>query len=156
MVGIIASTMTIGLAGAALAAPPAKTLSSFEPAATDGVIVGGVRTITVTNVLNAPIEAHTVDLGQAPCDCDVSGITSGSGEITDGLWSVGTLAPGETATVTFSYGPQTTNAAASAISGNTALNGPTLLSAFLLSLLGLTGAVGISQSRLGQPRLATA
>ena len=65
MVGIIASTMTIGLAGAALAAPPAKTLSSFEPAATDGVIVGGVRTITVTNVLNAPIEAHTVDLGQA-------------------------------------------------------------------------------------------
>ncbi|MDA2979548.1 MAG: hypothetical protein O3B42_07305 [Actinomycetota bacterium] len=156
VVGIIAATMIIGLAGAALAAPPAMTLSSFEPTAVDGVIVGGVRTITVTNLLNEPLDAHTVDLGQAPCDCVVSGITGGTGDITDDLWSVGTLAPGETATVTFSYGQGSSTVASSTGSVNAALNGTALFAGFLISLLGLTGAVGTQPSGLRQATFATA
>ena len=123
------------------------TLSSFEPTVADGVVVGGVRTITVTNVLNEPLEAHSVDLGPAPCDCVVSGITAGTGEVTGGLWSVETLAPGETATVTFFYGQESTTITPDAT---------TLLAGTLLSLMGLVGAFGISRSRLAQPLVATA
>jgi len=99
-----ASIMLLAIAGAAVAAPPGMTLSSFEATATDGVVDGGVRTISVTNISGEVMADHTVSLGAAPCDCVVSGVTGGVGTIEDGLWIVGDLAPGASAEITMTYG----------------------------------------------------
>lgn len=99
-VGMILTAM----AGTAFATPPAMTLSSFEATSTGGVIDGGVRTISVTNLNGETLTAHTVDLGPAPCDCVVTGDTSGTGVLVDGTWIAGDIAPGETVEITFHYG----------------------------------------------------
>lgn len=103
VVGLVGMILT-GIAGAALAAPPAMTLSSFEATSTDGVIDGGVRTISVTNINEETLTAHTVDLGQAPCDCVVTTAISGAGALVEGVWMAGDIAPGETVEITFHYG----------------------------------------------------
>ncbi len=111
IVGLVGVILT-AIAGAALAAPPAMTLSSFEATSTDGVIDGGVRTISVTNINAETLTDHTVDLGQAPCDCVVTAGTSGTGILVDGTWIAGDIAPGETVEITFHYGQPTPIAAA--------------------------------------------
>lgn len=99
-----ATTLFVGLfASSALAAPPAMTLSSFEASTTDGVIDGGTRTISVTNITDETMAGHLVELGEAPCDCVVASIVNGEGTIDDDVWFVGDLAPGATAEITFTY-----------------------------------------------------
>ena len=102
---------TLAIAGVAVAAPPAMTLSSWEPTAVDGVITGGTRTVTVTNVLDQPIEGLSVALDPTPCDCDIVSATTNSGTIDGFSWNVGTLRPGETKTLTLGYELASTTAA---------------------------------------------
>lgn len=104
LVGMLLTAMT----GAAFGTTPVGvTLSSFEPTATDGVIDGGIRTISVTNTTEATLTGHTVDLGQAPCDCVVVATIDGVGTLVDGTWQVGDIAPGETVEISFLYGQPT-------------------------------------------------
>lgn len=104
MVAAASATLMVMFAASALAAPPAMTLSSFEATSTDGVIDGGTRTISVTNFGAETLTAHAVELGEAPCDCVVSSVSGGIGSIENGVWSVGDLAPGASAEITFTYG----------------------------------------------------
>ena len=89
--------------GVALAAPPAMTLSSWETTSADGVITGGTRTVTVTNVLDEPIDGLVVPLDPTPCDCDIVSASADAGTIDGFSWNVGTLEPGETKTLTLGY-----------------------------------------------------
>ena len=91
------------MSGAAFAAPPAMTLSSWETTSIDGVITGGTRTVTVTNILDEPIDDLTVPLDPTPCDCDIVSASTDAGTIDGFSWNVGTLLPGETRTLTLGY-----------------------------------------------------
>lgn len=101
-VGIFATAMMVVAVGAASAAPSAMSLSSWESTVSDGRIVGGDRSLVVTNITDAPLIDHMVDLGEAPCSCEVIGVSSGQ-TITDNTWMVPELGPGETATVNLRY-----------------------------------------------------
>jgi hypothetical protein len=79
------------------------TLSSWETTSVDGVITGGTRTVTVTNVLDEPIEGLVVPLDPTPCDCNIVSLQTDTGTIDGFSWIVGTLQPGETRTLTLGY-----------------------------------------------------
>lgn len=155
-VGIIASAMTTALAGAALAAPAAMTLSSFEPTTTDGVIDGGARTISVTNLDDKTLQRHTIELGQAPCECVVTAVTSGTGVITDGTWLVGDLGPGETATVSFSYGQPIATGDSAAVPYDRMVIEPGLIGMILIALLTVAASAGIYHRLVRRPNLPAA
>jgi hypothetical protein len=93
----------LAMSGAALAAPPAMTLSSWETTSVDGAITGGTRTVTVTNVLDESIEGLVVPLDPTPCECDIVSASADAGAIDGFSWNVGTLLPGETKTLTLGY-----------------------------------------------------
>ena len=137
------ATLFVGLqAAAALAAPPAMTLSSFEATATDGVVDGGTRTISVTNISGETMVGHQVDLGDAPCDCVVAAVTGGAGTIDNNMWAVGDIAPGATAEITFTYERDVAVTAAPAL--------PDVESASLL-LLGVLALVTIGLAGRHRP-----
>jgi hypothetical protein len=128
----------VSIGGAALAAPPAMTLSSWETTSVDGVITGGTRTVTVTNVLDAPIEGLTVPLDPTPCDCDIVSASTDAGTIDGFSWNVGTLEPGETRTLTLGYELATSTTAAAWVPDPIAI-GMLMLSAVALG----TAAIAI-------------
>ena len=112
-VGILASAMMVWMVGTATAAPTTTSLSSWESTVVDGQIVGGERTVVVTNTTGQHLSSHTMDLGPAPCDCAIVE-ASVDHVITDNAWVVPELDVGETASLTLRYGtPDTTQAAAS-------------------------------------------
>jgi hypothetical protein len=103
---LLACAVLVGMmaiSGMALAAPPAMTLSSWETTSADGVITGGTRTVTVTNLLDEPIEALAVPLDPTPCECSIVSASTDAGTIDGFNWNVGTLDPGETKTLTLGY-----------------------------------------------------
>ncbi len=83
-------------------APSTFELSSFVAEVSGSVIVGGTRTVTVTNPNDDAVEA-SVALGEAPCDCVEDRVTASAGIVAGGRWDVGSLAPGESATLTLTY-----------------------------------------------------
>lgn len=113
VVGLVGILLTATAGAAFGAAPVGMTLSSFEPTVTGGVIDGGIRTISVTNTTETTFTSHTVDLGQAPCDCVVTSTIAGVGTLAGGVWLVGDVTPGETVEISFLYGQPTPVAATS-------------------------------------------
>jgi hypothetical protein len=92
-------------------APSTFELSSFVAEVSGSVIVGGTRTVTVTNPNDDAVEA-SVALGEAPCDCVEDRVTASAGIVAGGRWDVGSLAPGESATLilTYAIGSKTSSA----------------------------------------------
>lgn len=148
VVGAATAALTVVFAASALAAPPAMTLSSFEATATDGVIDGGTRSISVTNLGSDTLVAYTVDLGEAPCDCVVDEITGGIGTIEDGVWVLGDLAPGDSAEITFTY---TRDIAVTAVPPYVDLGTISMIALALVSAV----AMAVFAKRYSQPDLAT-
>jgi hypothetical protein len=124
----------LAMSGAALAAPPAMTLSSWETTSVDGVITGGTRTVTVTNILDEPIEGLTVPLDPTPCDCDIVSASTDAGTIDGFSWNVGTLLPGETKTLTLGYELTASSA------GTAWFPPPIAIGMLILTVIGLTAA----------------
>ena len=147
LVTTAATTLLVVFAGSALAAPPAMTLSSFEATATDGVVDGGTRTISVTNFGTETLSSHRIELGEAPCDCIVSGVAGGAGTLEDGTWIVGDLGPGESVEITFTYATDT------AVTTAPALVDFETISMILLALMS-AAAMALVARRTSQPGLA--
>lgn len=101
-VGILASAMMIMAVGVASAAPTVTSLSSWESVVVDGNIVGGSRTMVVTNTSGAELAEHAIDLGAAPCDCAIVEVSDGQ-SVSGNTWAVPSLAVGETAVLTLRY-----------------------------------------------------
>lgn len=134
-VGIFAIAMMVVAVGAASAAPPAMSLSSWESTVIDGAIVGGHRTVVVTNITDAPLIGHGIDLGDAPCGCELAAVSSGQ-TITANTWMVPELAPGDSATVTLRY--ESAMVRAPAASSNSFFGPVAIITAMLLAYLGAT------------------
>jgi hypothetical protein len=77
-------------------------MSSFVAEVSGHEIVGGIRTVTVTNP-NDDMVATSVSLGPAPCDCVVDSAAPSRGTHSGDTWDVGELGPGESATLTLRY-----------------------------------------------------
>ncbi len=137
LTGILAVAMVVVMAGTASAAPTVTTLSSWESIVVDGQIVGGHRTITVTNILDTPTSDQTIGLTEVPCECDVVGTSIGA-TIENGSWLVPHLEPGETATLMLVYG-ETAERAPIGVTPNSPLMLAGLLAAVTVAaLVGLT------------------
>lgn len=104
--------MAIVLGAALLALIPAVAgaterstldLSSWIPISEGSQIVGGTRTVTVTNYTEEPVEDVVFDLGTTPCDCSMASAMATQGSASGSDWSIGRLEPGETVTLTISY-----------------------------------------------------
>ncbi len=102
-VGILASAMMMMTIGVASAAPTVTSLSSWESIVVDGTIVGGNRTMVVTNTSGAELAEHAIDLGAPPCECAIVEVSGGQ-SVSDNRWAVPSLAVGETAVLTLRYG----------------------------------------------------
>jgi hypothetical protein len=101
-VGIFASAMMMVVVGAASAAPPAMSLSSWESTVVDGTIVGGTRTVSVTNITDESLIGQNINLETVPCDCEIAEVSPGQ-TISGNIWLVPDLGPGDSATVTLRY-----------------------------------------------------
>jgi hypothetical protein len=134
-VGILVAAMMVVAVGAASAAPQAMALSSWESTVIDGNIVGGHRTVVVTNVTDAPLIGHTIDLGEAPCDCEIAAASSGQ-TITANTWHVSELAPGDSATLTLQY--ETPTLRVPAASSNSFFGSVAVITAMMLAFFGVT------------------
>lgn len=130
--------------GAASAAPSVMALSSWESTVVDGQIVGGNRTIVVTNVTEDPVEAHMMDLGEAPCECGIASVSPGQ-KVDANAWSVPSLAAGETASVTLEYSSPSLRVPAAG--SNSLLGTVAIITAMVVAIAGTTAAVR-------RPRLA--
>jgi hypothetical protein len=127
--------MMVVTVGAASAAPSVMSLSSWESTVIDSHIVGGDRTVVVTNITDAPLTGHAVDLGEVPCDCDIAGVSSGQ-TITANTWIVPDLAPGDSATLTLRYESPTLRVPAA--SSNSFFVPVAVITAMMLACLGAT------------------
>ena len=86
-------------------AAPMAILSSFTADTQGAAIIGGTRTITVHNFAATGIRA-SVDLDPAPCDCTMSLIVASHGKVSGTIWTIEGLPGGHTATLTISYGSE--------------------------------------------------
>ena len=101
--GAVVAALVVGAPAPALAAPPSTLeMSSFVSEVAGHDVVGGVRTVTVTNP-NDDMVAASVSLGPAPCDCVVDSAAPSRGTHDGDTWDVGELGPGESATLTLRY-----------------------------------------------------
>jgi hypothetical protein len=100
----IVALAALSVSAVAFAAPATMNLSSWEPTVDNGAIVGGTRTVTLTNVTSETINDVAYELGPAPCDCSVTSTTPSYGSVSGDAWTVDTLGPGETITLTLTYG----------------------------------------------------
>ena len=99
----IVALAALSVSGVAFAAPTTMNLSSWEPTVENGTIVGGTRTVTLTNITSQTIDEVTFSLEPAPCDCSATTATPSDGNVADGTWTIDDLDPGETVTLTLSY-----------------------------------------------------
>jgi hypothetical protein len=132
-VGIFASAMMMVVVGAASAAPPAMSLSSWESTVVDGAIVGGTRTVVITNITEDSLIDQSIDLETAPCDCEIADVSLGQ-TISHNTWLVPDLAPGESATVTLRYEAPTLRAPAA--SSNSLFGSVAIVTAMMLACVG--------------------
>ncbi len=143
-VGIFASALMVVTVGAASAAPPVISLSSWESTVVDGQIVGGTRTIVITNITDSAMDAYAMDLGEAPCECGIASVSSGQ-HVSANTWSVPRLDVGETATVTLDYSSPSLRVPAV---GSNSFSGPiVLITAMMVAVAGAGAAAR-------RPRLA--
>jgi hypothetical protein len=105
LVAIVVGTALLALIPAVAGANERSTLdlSSWTPISEGSEIVGGTRTVTVTNFTEEPVDGIVFDLGTNPCDCSMASATATQGSASGSDWSIGRLEPGETVTLTVSY-----------------------------------------------------
>lgn len=103
LVGFLVLGVLATPASAQAASPDTTQLSSWRPISTSGVVDGGDQTVTVINTSGGAIDGVIFPLDEAPCDCTVTSLRSTHGQATSELWHIGTLAPGETATLDVTY-----------------------------------------------------
>lgn len=87
----------------AFAAPATMQLSSWTPDVSDGGIVGGTRTVTVTNVTDTPVAVSSVSIDPAPCDCAIMSYVASQGTLAGFIWTIDRLEPGAAAELTIQY-----------------------------------------------------
>lgn len=134
----------VWMVGAAIAAPTTTTLSSWESTVVEGQIVGGDRTVVVTNTTGERLPSHAIDLGPAPCDCVIAEASSNQ-TVTDNTWSVPELQVGETASLTLRYDRpeiRVSAAGSSTVPGSIAIVAATMM------------AITVGLAVAGRPRLA--
>jgi hypothetical protein len=102
---ITAMVLLVAGAGAAAAAPPTAAASSWQSTVVDGEIVGGTRTISVTNGTDEILSGQAIDLTTVPCDCVVVERPA-IGRISGNNWVAPPLDPGQTVEITFTYAPR--------------------------------------------------
>ncbi len=142
------AALLVANVGAAAAAPPTAALSSWESTVEDGTIIGGNRTLSVTNITDETLVGTAVELNTVPCDCVVESF-SGPGEITGNLWLVPDLEPGATAEVTMVYGER---APSGFITASTELESwAMIVVAFLVLLLGIRNRMHLLLSNFAVP-----
>lgn len=102
---IVVSAALVALAPAMAGASERSTLdlSSWTPVTEGTEIVGGTRTVTVTNYLTEPVDGIVFDLGEAPCTCSMASATASQGSASASGWSIGRLDAGEKAELTITY-----------------------------------------------------
>ena len=102
---IVVSAALLALVPAMAGANERSTLdlSSWTPVTEGAVIVGGTRTVTVTNYLTEPVDGIVFDLGEAPCACSIASATASQGSASGSAWSIGQLDAGEKAELTITY-----------------------------------------------------
>lgn len=105
--------MTVAWTGVAAAAPPATASSSWVADVADGEIVGGQRSIVVSNPTNETIADHVINITSVPCNCVVVDKT-GAGVIRGDYWLVPDIEPGASAEVDLVYGPAETTSVVAA------------------------------------------
>lgn len=137
--GIAVLVLQVASAGAAAAAPPATAASSWQSVVENGEIVGGSRTVSITNWTDEVLSGQAIELATVPCDCVVIDEPA-TGEISGGHWIAPPIEPGQTLEVTFAYAPTDS---VQAIGTTLDFNGGILLLALLLGAV-IAGATRIT------------
>lgn len=149
---------TIAFGAALLALVPAMAsaaerstldLSSWTPTTQGMDIVGGTRTVTVTNYLAEPVDGIVFDLGEAPCTCSVASASASHGSASGSDWSIGRLDAGERAELTITYA--TVEAAGGPLGTQRPPGAATLT---LVAILGSLGILILGRNRSGVARAA--
>jgi hypothetical protein len=103
VVGLIALGILLIPVASQAAAPATMQLSSWRPDTSSAVVQGGEQTVTVTNTSVVALEDVTFPVDRVPCDCSIESYNSTHGQMGASVWTVGRLAPGETATLNLTY-----------------------------------------------------
>jgi hypothetical protein len=86
-----------------VATPQTMQLSSWQSEIVGDVIIGGSQTVTIVSTSTDTTLGTTFQLGQPPCDCSLSSVSSSAGTVENGLWKIGDLRAGATATLNLRY-----------------------------------------------------
>jgi hypothetical protein len=98
-------TLTTAAAWAAPGSDTSQTmqLSSWQSEGTNGVIAGGMQTVTITNTADTVARSVTFHLAPPPCDCALAHASATSGAVRSGIWILDDLPVGGTATLDLVY-----------------------------------------------------
>ena len=83
--------------------PETMNLSSWQSEGTNGVIAGGMQTVTITNTADTVARSVTFHLAPPPCDCALAHASATSGALRAGIWILDDLPVGGTATLDLVY-----------------------------------------------------
>jgi hypothetical protein len=85
------------------ATPETMQLSSWQSEAVDGTIVGGTQSVTIVNTAATSANGLTFRLEAPPCECTLGSISTVSGAVRNGIWVIGELDAGASATLDLVY-----------------------------------------------------
>jgi hypothetical protein len=103
VLGFLALGVLVVPAAAQAAGSDTTQLSSWRPDTSAGIVEGGHQTVTVINTSKVVLDDVVFPLDQAPCECTATSLSPTHGHANDEIWRIGTLAPGETATLDVTY-----------------------------------------------------
>jgi hypothetical protein len=78
-------------------------LSSWQSEAVDGTIVGGTQSVTIVNTAATSANGVTFQLEAPPCECTLDSASTASGAVRNGIWVIGELDAGASATLELVY-----------------------------------------------------
>lgn len=102
VIGLLVALLVAATPAAAFDGP--SQLSSWQPIFEGREVTGGTRTVTVVNHFDSELTGVAFDLGERPCICATLAAFTSHGQVADSTWFIGTLGPGETATLRLMLG----------------------------------------------------